>query len=72
MKDKVSKEQVCEEEMDDNVSDEIDGAKVEQVPNPVVKNGSLEFLICKEVANHGVNELLDKRRPLKRKRVYAE
>ncbi|GKG05354.1 hypothetical protein Tco_0325440, partial [Tanacetum coccineum] len=54
------------------VPDEIDGAKGEQVPNHVVKKGNLEFLICKEVANPCVNELVDKGRPLKRKRVYAE
>ncbi|GJU97402.1 putative ribonuclease H-like domain-containing protein, partial [Tanacetum coccineum] len=58
--------------MDANVPDEIDGAKGEQVPNHVVKKGNLEFLVCKEVANPGVNELVDKGRPLKRKRVYAE
>ncbi|GJZ93718.1 hypothetical protein Tco_0665921 [Tanacetum coccineum] len=97
IKDKVSKEHVCEEKvplnnnkgkqigdfvdmpsevveqgMDVNVSDEIDGAKGEQVPNHVVKKGNLEFLVCKEVENPGVNELVDKGRPLKRKRVYAE
>ncbi|GKC28485.1 hypothetical protein Tco_1035779 [Tanacetum coccineum] len=53
--------------MDANVPDEIDGAKGEQVPNHVVKKGNLEFLVCKEVANPGVNELVDKGRPLKRK-----
>nr|GEU85374.1 hypothetical protein [Tanacetum cinerariifolium] len=58
--------------MDANVPDEIDGAKGEQVPNHVVKKGNLEFLVCKEVANPGVNKLVDKRRSLKRKRVYAE
>ncbi|GKD05010.1 hypothetical protein Tco_1179984 [Tanacetum coccineum] len=58
--------------MDANVHDEIDGAKGEQVPNQIVKKGNLEFLVCKEIANPGVNELVDKGRPLKRKRVYAE
>ncbi|GJZ32086.1 hypothetical protein Tco_0577522 [Tanacetum coccineum] len=97
MKDKVSQENVCEEEvplnnnigkqicdfvdmpseaveqgMDANVPDEIDGAKDEQVPNHVVKKGNLEFLVCKKIANPGVNELVDKVRPLKRKRVYAD
>ncbi|GJS45018.1 hypothetical protein Tco_0595139 [Tanacetum coccineum] len=56
----------------DVIKDTIDGAKGEQVPNPVVKKCNLEFLVCKEVANPGVNELVDKGRPLKRKRVYAE
>nr|GEX43874.1 hypothetical protein [Tanacetum cinerariifolium] len=64
MKDKVNKEHVCEADVPlnnkigkpsgDNVSDEIDGGKGEQVADP------------------GVNELVDKGRPLKRKRVYAE
>ncbi|GKB86572.1 hypothetical protein Tco_0958844 [Tanacetum coccineum] len=96
MKDKVSQEHVCKEEvplnnsigkqigdfvdmpsevveqgMDANVLDEINGVKGEQVPNHVVKKGNLEFLVCKEVASC-VNELVDKGRPLKRKRLYAE
>nr|GEU80517.1 hypothetical protein [Tanacetum cinerariifolium] len=61
-----------EQRMDANVPDEINGAKGEQVPNHVVKKSNLEFLVCKEVANPGVNELVDNERPLKRKRVYAE
>nr|GEW18939.1 hypothetical protein [Tanacetum cinerariifolium] len=64
--------EAVEKKMDANVPDEIDGAKGEQVPNHVVKKGNLEFLVCKEVANPGVNEPVDKRRPLKRKKVYAE
>nr|GEW88638.1 hypothetical protein [Tanacetum cinerariifolium] len=52
--------------------DEINGAKGEQVSNHVVKKGNLEFLVCKQVANQGGDELVDKGRPLKRKRVYAE
>ncbi|GJZ68740.1 hypothetical protein Tco_0632290 [Tanacetum coccineum] len=63
--------EAVEQRMDANVPDEIDGAKGEQVPNHVLKKGTLEFLVCKEVANHGVNELMDKGKPLKRKRVYA-
>ncbi|GKA68441.1 hypothetical protein Tco_0768358 [Tanacetum coccineum] len=54
--------------MDANVPDEIDGAKGEQVPNLIVNKGNLEFLVCKEVANPGVNELVDKGRPLKREK----
>ncbi|GJZ80829.1 hypothetical protein Tco_0645823 [Tanacetum coccineum] len=97
MKDKVSQEHVCEEDvllnnnigkqsgdlvempseaveqgMDDHVPDEIDGAKCEQLPNHVVNKGNLEVLVCKQVANHVGDELVDKGRPLKRKRVYAE
>ncbi|GJX44052.1 hypothetical protein Tco_0260728 [Tanacetum coccineum] len=64
--------EAVEQGMDATVPDEIDGAKGEQVPNHIVKKGNLEFLVCKEVANPGVNELVDKGRPLKRKRVYAE
>nr|GEZ43211.1 hypothetical protein [Tanacetum cinerariifolium] len=60
-----------EKKMDANVPDEINGAKGEQVPNHAVKKGNLEFLVCKEVANPGVNELVDKRKPLKRKMVYT-
>ncbi|GKE52440.1 hypothetical protein Tco_1487596 [Tanacetum coccineum] len=69
---KRAKSEEVEQRMDANVPDEIDGAKGKQVPNHVVKEGNLEFLVCKEVANPGVNELLDKGRPLKRKRVYDE
>ncbi|GJR61816.1 hypothetical protein Tco_1503978 [Tanacetum coccineum] len=97
MKDKVSQEYVCEEDvplnnnigkqsgdlvempsvateqgMDDHVPDKIDGAKGEQVQNYVVKKGNLEFLVYKQVANHGGDELVDKGRPLKRKMMYVE
>ncbi|GKC26141.1 hypothetical protein Tco_1033435 [Tanacetum coccineum] len=64
--------EAVEQGMDDNVSDEIDGAKGEQVSNHVGKKGNLEFLVCKQVANHGGDELEDKGRPLKRKKVYDE
>ncbi|GJW43388.1 hypothetical protein Tco_0072187 [Tanacetum coccineum] len=58
--------------IDDHVPDEIYGAKGEHVLSYVVKKDNLEFLVCKQVANHGGDELVDKGRPLKRKRVYAE
>nr|GEV99545.1 hypothetical protein [Tanacetum cinerariifolium] len=64
--------EAVEQEMDATVPDEIDGANVKQVSNHVLKKGNFEFLVCKEVANPGVNELVDKGRPLKRKRVYDE
>nr|GEX51491.1 hypothetical protein [Tanacetum cinerariifolium] len=64
--------EAVKQRMDANVPDEIDGAKGEQVPNHVVKKSNLEFLVCKEVANPSVNELVDNERPLKRKMVYAE
>nr|GEW17681.1 hypothetical protein [Tanacetum cinerariifolium] len=63
--------EAVEQKMVANVPDEIDDAKGEQVPTHVVKKGNLEFLVCEEVANPGVNELVDKGRLLKRKRVYA-
>ncbi|GKC27174.1 hypothetical protein Tco_1034468, partial [Tanacetum coccineum] len=53
--------EALEQRIDANVPDEIDGVKGEQVSNHVVKKGNLEF-----------TELVDKGRPLKRKRVYAE
>ncbi|GKA90976.1 hypothetical protein Tco_0812846 [Tanacetum coccineum] len=64
--------EAVEQGMDDHVHDEIDGANCEQVPKHVVNKGKLEVLVCKQVANHGSDELVDKERPLKRKRVYAE
>ncbi|GJT87571.1 hypothetical protein Tco_1069288 [Tanacetum coccineum] len=64
--------EAVEQGMDAHVPDEIDGAKYEQLPNHVVKKGNLEFLVCKQVANHGGDKLVDKGRPLKRKRVYVE
>ncbi|GJT37237.1 hypothetical protein Tco_0937102 [Tanacetum coccineum] len=97
MKDKVSQEPICKEEvllnnnirkqsgdlveipseaveqgMDDHVPDEIDGSKCEKLPNHVVKKGNPEVLVCKKVANHSGDELVDKGIPLKRKRVYVE
>ncbi|GKE15242.1 hypothetical protein Tco_1422819, partial [Tanacetum coccineum] len=71
MKDKIPSKAV-EHGMDDHVLHEIDGTKVQQVPNHVVNKGNLEFLVGKQVANHGGDELVDKGRPLKRKRVYPE
>ncbi|GKE31345.1 hypothetical protein Tco_1450667 [Tanacetum coccineum] len=64
--------EVVEHGMDDHAPDEIDGAKYEHVPNHVVNKGNLEVLVCKQVANHGRDELVDKGRPLKRKMMYAE
>ncbi|GJT94966.1 hypothetical protein Tco_1090484 [Tanacetum coccineum] len=58
--------------MDDHVSDEIDGAKGEQVPNHVCKKANFEFLVCKHVPNHGGDELVDKGRTMKRKMMYDE
>nr|GEW90249.1 hypothetical protein [Tanacetum cinerariifolium] len=60
--------EAVEQGMDDHVPNEINGAKGEQVPNHVVNKGNFEFLVCKQVANHGGDEIVDKRL-LKRKRV---
>ncbi|GKA25604.1 hypothetical protein Tco_0711713 [Tanacetum coccineum] len=64
--------EAVEQGMDDHVSNEIDDAKCERVPNHVVNKGNLEVLVCKQVANHGGDELVDKGRPLKKKRVHVE
>ncbi|GJV15841.1 hypothetical protein Tco_1361164, partial [Tanacetum coccineum] len=64
--------EAVEKGMEDHVLDEIDAAKGEQVPNHVGKKGNLEFLVCKQVANHGGDELVDKGRPLNREKVYAQ
>nr|GEV62668.1 hypothetical protein [Tanacetum cinerariifolium] len=61
--------EAVEHDMDDYVPDEIDGGKCEQVPNHVVKKCNLEVLVCKQVANHGGDELVDKGRSPKRKKV---
>ncbi|GJS48562.1 hypothetical protein Tco_0598683 [Tanacetum coccineum] len=66
-----SPSEVVEHGMDDHAPNEIDGAKYEQVPNHVVNKGNLEVLVCKQVANHGRDELVDKGRPLKRKRMES-
>ncbi|GKD37388.1 hypothetical protein Tco_1257595 [Tanacetum coccineum] len=62
---KNEKGQKVEQGMDDHVPNEIDGAKCEQLPNHVVNKANLEVLVCKQVANHGGDELVDKGRPLK-------
>ncbi|GJV71810.1 hypothetical protein Tco_1491805 [Tanacetum coccineum] len=41
--------EAVEQGMDDDVPDEINGAKCEQVPNHVVKKDNLEVLVCKLV-----------------------
>nr|GEV21526.1 hypothetical protein [Tanacetum cinerariifolium] len=63
---------VVEHGMDDHVPDENDGSKCKQVSNHVVNNGNLKVLVCKQYANNSGDKLVDKERPLKRKRVYAE
>ncbi|GKC50574.1 hypothetical protein Tco_1073319 [Tanacetum coccineum] len=77
MKDKVSQENVCEEEvpLSNNIEKQI-GDFVD-MPSKVIEQGMDvnvpdEIDGSKEVANPGINELVDKGRPLKRKKVYAE
>ncbi|GJY67731.1 hypothetical protein Tco_0520767 [Tanacetum coccineum] len=66
MKDKVSQEHVCEEEVPlinnkgkqsgdlvEMPSEVVEQGMDEQVPNRVVKKCNLEYLVCKQVANHG-------------------
>ncbi|GJW94424.1 hypothetical protein Tco_0174096 [Tanacetum coccineum] len=66
MKDKVRQEHVCEKEvpLNNNIGKQ-NGDLVEMPSN-------FEVLVCKQVANHGGDELVDKGRPLKRKMVYVE
>ncbi|GKG05461.1 hypothetical protein Tco_0325547, partial [Tanacetum coccineum] len=64
--------EAIEKGMYDHVPNEIDGAKCEQVPNHVVNKGKLEVLVCKQVTNHGGDELVDKGKLLMRKMVYVE
>ncbi|GJV88284.1 hypothetical protein Tco_1532222 [Tanacetum coccineum] len=52
--------EVVKQGMDDHVHDDIDGVKGEQVPNHAAKKGNLEFLVRKEVPNHGGDELVEK------------
>nr|GEX42724.1 hypothetical protein [Tanacetum cinerariifolium] len=59
--------EAVEQGMYDHMPDKIDGAKCEHVPNHVVNKGNLEVLVCKQIANHGGDELVNKERPLKRK-----
>ncbi|GKC17498.1 hypothetical protein Tco_1014280 [Tanacetum coccineum] len=66
--------EAVEQGMDDHVPDEIDGVKCHTYSDASIggKKGDLEFLVCKQVPNHGGDELVDKGRPMKRKRVYAD
>ncbi|GKE88781.1 hypothetical protein Tco_1566256 [Tanacetum coccineum] len=59
--------EAVEQGIDDHVPDEIDGVKCEQLPNHVVNQGNLEVLVCKQVANHDGDELVDKGRLLRGK-----
>ncbi|GKE16764.1 hypothetical protein Tco_1424341 [Tanacetum coccineum] len=78
MKDKVSQEHVCEEEVPLNNIGKQSGGLVE-MPSEAVEQGmddhmpdEIDDAKCEQVANHGGDELVDKGRPLKEKIVYAE
>ncbi|GKE60828.1 hypothetical protein Tco_1511195 [Tanacetum coccineum] len=73
-KDTKMPSEAVEQGMDDDGIDEIDGVKCHTHSDASIggKKGDLEFLGCKQVLNHGGDELGDKRRPMKRKRVYAD
>ncbi|GJV33020.1 hypothetical protein Tco_1393420 [Tanacetum coccineum] len=67
MKDKVSQEQVCKKEVLLNNNIGKQSGDLVEMPSKAVQQGMDDH-----VANHGGNELVDKGRPLKRKRVYVE
>nr|GEW92467.1 hypothetical protein [Tanacetum cinerariifolium] len=60
--------------MDDHVSNELDGVKchTHSIANIGRKKGGLEFLVCKQAPKHGVEELVDRGRPMKRKKVTIQ
>ncbi|GJS15669.1 hypothetical protein Tco_0410141 [Tanacetum coccineum] len=79
MKDKVSQEHVCEEEVPLNNNIGKQSGNHVEMPSEVVEQGmddhvpdEIDGAKCEQVANHGGDELVDKGRPLKRKMVYAE
>nr|GEV23884.1 zf-CCHC domain-containing protein/DUF4219 domain-containing protein/UBN2 domain-containing protein [Tanacetum cinerariifolium] len=57
--------------MDDHVPDEIDGIKCYIHSNASIggKNGDHEFWVLKQVLNHGGDELVEKARTMKRRKV---
>ncbi|GJY43876.1 hypothetical protein Tco_0432089 [Tanacetum coccineum] len=62
--------EAVEQWIDDHVHDEIDGVKGEQVPNHAAKKGNLEFLVRKEVPNHGGDELKTRIKNYKRWHLF--
>ncbi|GKA83307.1 hypothetical protein Tco_0804902 [Tanacetum coccineum] len=77
MKDTVSQKNMCEEvvPLNNNIGKQIGDfvdMPSEAVEQRINANVPDEIDGAKEVANPGVNEPVDKGRPLKRKRVYAE
>ncbi|GKA87066.1 hypothetical protein Tco_0808777 [Tanacetum coccineum] len=79
MKDTVSQKNVCEEEvpLNNNIGKQIGDFK--DMPSKAVEKrmdanvpDEIDGAKGEQVANPGVNELVDKGRPLKMKRDYAE
>nr|GEX46368.1 hypothetical protein [Tanacetum cinerariifolium] len=70
MKDKVIQEHVYEEKV--SLNNNIGKLSHDLVEMPSGIKGDLEFWVCKQVINHGDDELVDKGRPIKRKRMYVD
>ncbi|GJX33585.1 hypothetical protein Tco_0243440 [Tanacetum coccineum] len=73
MKDKVSQEHVCEEEVPLNNDIGKQSGDLVEMPSEAVEQGwMIMYLMRLMVANRGGDELVDKGRPLKKKKVYVE
>ncbi|GJT86085.1 hypothetical protein Tco_1067802 [Tanacetum coccineum] len=66
--------EAVEQEMYDHVPDKIDGVKCYTHSDASIgdKKCYCEFGVLKHVPNHGGDKLVDKARPIKRIRVYAD
>ncbi|GJV54444.1 hypothetical protein Tco_1450185 [Tanacetum coccineum] len=79
MKDKVSQEHVCEEEVPLHNNIGKKSGDLVEMPSEAVEQGmddhvpdEIDGAKCEQVTNHNGDELVDKRIPLKSKRVYAK
>ncbi|GKA10740.1 hypothetical protein Tco_0690173 [Tanacetum coccineum] len=79
MKYKVSQEHVCEEYVPLNNNIGKQSTDIVEMPSEVMEWGmddhvpdEIDGAKGEHVTNHGGDELVDKGKPLKRKRVYAE
>ncbi|GJQ92545.1 hypothetical protein Tco_1147445 [Tanacetum coccineum] len=79
MKGNVIQEHVCEEELPLNNNLGKQSGDLVEMPTEAVEHGmddqvpdEIDGVKCEQVANHSGDELVDKGRSLKRKRVYAE
>ncbi|GKC93091.1 hypothetical protein Tco_1158533 [Tanacetum coccineum] len=66
--------EAVEQRTDDHVLDKIDGVKCHTHSDASIGGNKcdLEFMVCKQAPTHDGEELVDKGRPMKRKRVYAD